>query len=1442
MVIMMNSEIMNTKMMNLIKFTFIASTLLLAYSALSSAASADTNLVANPSFESGSSTPLNWTFVTYSGNTPYWDAVNHSGVRSVRMQVSGTIDSISGYPRSDLISAQPLANYTFSAWVKAYNAGGTNSPAVRVVELDANKNWIRQINLIFSKGTNDWTQKQIDFQTGSNTAYLYVYANIWNSYGTFWVDDVVLSLKTSLTPIPTPTPTPTPTPAPDTTPPSIAIYSPTNGQTFTSPTITVNGTASDDIGLSNVEVRVGSGTWVTASGTSSWNTSVNLSSGSNTIYARATDASGNIKETSITVTYNSAQSNLTANWNFNEGTGTIASDSSGNANNGMINGATWTTGKFGSALQFDGVNSYVNVPDSNSLDASTFTFESWIKNNIDDSNILYNRVASKKINWYDADGWTIEINGINSGGAGEITVLGSGRSYNSVQVLPAWDQNWHHLAIVFSGSTAFVYFDGVYKGVSNINNIVSNNVSISIGRLGAGSNFFNGIIDEAKIYNQALSAEEIMAEYQAGTRTSDITPPSIAINSHINGQAFTTSTITVNGTASDDIGLSKVEVKVGTGAWQLASGTASWSTTVNLVSGSNTITMRATDTSGNFKETSVTVIYTLSTDTTPPSIIISSPTSSQTFTTSTITVSGTASDNVALSKVEVKVGSGTWQLASGTTSWNTTVNLASGSNTIYARAIDASGNIKETSITVTYNSAQSDLIAYWNFNESTGTIASDSSGNANNGIINGATWTTGKLGSALQFDGVNDYVNVPDSNSLDASTFTFESWIKNNINDSNILHNRIASKKINWDDTDGWSIEINGINSGGAGEITVLGSGRSFNRIQVLPAWDKNWHHLVVVFSGSTAFIYLDGVYKGVSNINNVVSNNVSISIGRLGAGSNFFNGIIDEVKIYNQALSAEEIMAEYQAGTRTSDITPPSIAINSPTNGQAFTTSTITVNGTASDNVGLSKVEVKVGNGTWVTASGTASWSTTVNLASGSNTITARATDASGNLKESSIIVTYSTTSSGISSGKTYYVAKNGNDANPGTETQPWLTIQKAANTLVAGDTVYIKTGTYYERVVPAHSGTAGNYITYAAYPGHTPIIDGQDINIVTNLMHITNKAYIIVQGLTFKNNVPAGKGGGWGSGHGIYVRGSHHIKLLNDTTDRTGSSGIMTMSYAANQQYIEGNEDLVIDGCIIKDANTALDSVPGYPLMSWQEALDLVGVSNFVVRNNVVLGGWKEHMDMKSDDNGITTGFGRIYGNFIDGTYITVPPTGFYQTNGNVGIYQDGAHDVNIYNNRIINVPIGIGVGTEGSRVSYNQNIFNNILYSNSIGIRLLTFSSSPVAKKHIGIYNNIFYGNTYGVLWDSDSPCTTNDCWIRNNIATSNSNPIVIGVSGVTSDHNLVSGDPKYINPPTDFHYQSGSPAIDTGSSVGAPAFDFDGNSRPRGAGYDIGVFEK
>ncbi|MGD0947829.1 MAG: CARDB domain-containing protein [Candidatus Binatia bacterium] len=142
------------------------------------------------------------------------------------------------------------------------------------------------------------------------------------------------------------------------------------------------------------------------------------------------------------------------------------------------------------------------------------------------------------------------------------------------------------------------------------------------------------------------------------------------------------------------------------GGGGLASGTTSWSASgITLLLGSNIITAHAFDAAGNTKTASITVNYTV--DTTPPSIAITSPVASgQTYSTgsATVTVSGTASDNVGVVDVIWDNNRGGGGLASGTTSWSASgIALQTGSNIITAHAFDAAGNTKTASITVNYN-------------------------------------------------------------------------------------------------------------------------------------------------------------------------------------------------------------------------------------------------------------------------------------------------------------------------------------------------------------------------------------------------------------------------------------------------------------------------------------------------------------------------------------------------------------------------------------------------------------------------------------------------------------------------------------------------------------------------------------------------------------------
>lgn len=132
----------------------------------------------------------------YFGDDGSWDStIAHSGNYSGKISIAGNESKISGMWRTRSIPVNPNTTYVFSSWGKTESAYGANTPAVRIVELDSSKIWIKQTNLVFERGTNNWTQKTTWLRTTNNTYWVYIYANIWEGYGTFWFDDVELYEK-----------------------------------------------------------------------------------------------------------------------------------------------------------------------------------------------------------------------------------------------------------------------------------------------------------------------------------------------------------------------------------------------------------------------------------------------------------------------------------------------------------------------------------------------------------------------------------------------------------------------------------------------------------------------------------------------------------------------------------------------------------------------------------------------------------------------------------------------------------------------------------------------------------------------------------------------------------------------------------------------------------------------------------------------------------------------------------------------------------------------------------------------------------------------------------------------------------------------------------------------------------------------------------------------
>lgn len=134
------------------------------------------------------------------------------------------------------------------------------------------------------------------------------------------------------------------------------------------------------------------------------------------------------------------------------------------------------------------------------------------------------------------------------------------------------------------------------------------------------------------------------------------------------------------------------------------------------------------------------------------------------------------------------------------------------------------------------------------------------------------------------------------------------------------------------------------------------------------------------------------------------------------------------------------------------------------------------------------------------------------------------------------------------------YYVAKTGNDANAGTLLSPYLTIQKGVNSAVAGDTVFVKAGTYNEYVTFNASGTVGNPIVLKNYGSDVVTVDGASTNIYC--IYATNKANLVVDGINVLNS----------TNYNILISGCANVTLKNLKSTLSLGSGAINIDIEAS------------------------------------------------------------------------------------------------------------------------------------------------------------------------------------------------------------------------------------------------------------------------------------
>ena len=213
-------------------------------------------------------------------------------------------------------------------------------------------------------------------------------------------------------------------------------------------------------------------------------------------------------------------------------------------------------------------------------------------------------------------------------------------------------------------------------------------------------------------------------------------------------------------------------------------------------------------------------------------------------------------------------------------------------------------------------------MAAYGFDEGSGTVVNDASGNGNNGTISGATWTTsGKYGNALTFNGTSALVTINNAPSLQlTSAMTLEAWVYPTTVNS-------TWRDVIYKGNDNYYLEGTSSNSAHPVAGAILG-GVYAEAIGPNALTANTWAHLAATYDGATMRLYVNGGQVASRAQTGAIATSTNpLQIGGDTFYGQYFAGLIDEVRIYNQALSVAEIQSDMNT-----PVTPPSTPTPTPT------------------------------------------------------------------------------------------------------------------------------------------------------------------------------------------------------------------------------------------------------------------------------------------------------------------------------------------------------------------------------------------------------------------------------------------------------------------------------------------------------------------------------
>lgn len=660
--------------------------------------------------------------------------------------------------------------------------------------------------------------------------------------------------------------------------------------------------------------------------------------------------SDNVGNSTTATNTNIARAPYGASYSLNENTGTSAADGTGMGNTATLQaGASWATGRFGSAVSLTGAsNSFVDIPRPVIDTSKSYSVALWVKLNSLSGNQTFASMDGTNISPF-----YLQLAG------GKITFVQRSSDSTSAPITQVIGPavvtgEWYHVVGVYNTATSTIqlYVNGISQGTATYSSGWAASGHTTIGRAKFVSNvdFVNGAIDEVYFFDRAITASDVTAlrgplgaywAFDAGTGTTAVDSTGNTNTGTIQAAAgWTTgkigpSALNLNGTSTSYVDVNTPVIDTSqsytVATWVKLNNVTTFQTFASLDGASVSPFYLQVASTGTFRFTQFGADSTGAATATVNGL---SPTIGTWY-----YVAGVYDKTANTIQLYVNgVSQGSATAVTSWTAWGHTsigrsiynaahadfVNGALDETRFYAQALNASQIAALAGTYSTTISGTTGLLDYWRLGEASGTAATDSKGTDPGTYVNSPTLgapgaNINDSNTAVTFDGATQYATAARTIGGD---FSVELWVKSTQNYSNDFGFTHCSQW--WQgaslvdaDTSGTANDF-GV-SMCSGKI-IAGVGNPDTNVVSSGTYnDGAWHQVVMTRTQSTGLVtlYVDGVSVGsVTGNTNALTAAANVYFARSASASmNFFAGTLDEIALYNVALPGATVLSHYQAG-----------------------------------------------------------------------------------------------------------------------------------------------------------------------------------------------------------------------------------------------------------------------------------------------------------------------------------------------------------------------------------------------------------------------------------------------------------------------------------------------------------------------------------------------